>query len=352
MIKKVKDLITILIIFFSILIFMNIIIFLFNYKLVKQELFKRNVLSHLPISYQIFYPKINDRKYSDYIAIIGDSHALGVGDGYFDLNIEKYSIAHFLNEKNPETNFITLAWPGGGSISHLKLFDLINDRVFFKRTKEYPKKIVYLFSEENDFTDDFNDKYFNIKTYAFTKKEYIKQIFPLFYYVYRLIKSNFPTKKNKKINFENKIKFNEKEINIPYSAGLSVPEVNDEDLLKTLSIIKDNLKIFKNKVEDITFLYIPSFATTNKMKDPIISLSVKDKKIIKTTNHKMNLYNHFASTELKKICDSLDINFIDLTEDLSIKAEQELIYGPNDWTHFNIKGQKYIAELLNSKILE
>jgi len=351
MFQKIYELIKIFLITFIILIFLNIFFFLFNNKIIKQEFFNRNHLSNLPISYQVFYPETNDRKYKNYTAIIGDSHALGVGDAYFDLNIKKYSIAHFLRKKNDNTNFITLAWPGGSSISHLKLFNMMNEQFFFKRTKEYPNKIIYLFSEENDFTDDYNDKYLNIYTYAFTNKEYLKQIFPIFYYAYRLIK-NLNTKKKKTIIVKNKIIFKEKEIDVSGSARISVPEVYNGDLTKSLLIIKDNLRNFKNKVNDITFVYIPSVATINKMKDPIISLSFRYGKEIKISNDDMDLYNLFVTAELEKICKNLNINFINLTNDLRNRAKQELIHGPNDWTHFNIKGHKYIAELIDSNILK
>ena len=66
----------------------------------------------------------------------------------------------------------------------------------------------------------------------------------------------------------------------------------------------------------------------------------------------MDLYNLFVTAELEKICKNLNINFINLTNDLRNRAKQELIHGPNDWTHFNIKGHKYIAELIDSNILK
>jgi len=349
MFQKIYNLIKVLIITVIILIIVNILFFLFNNKIVKQEYFNRNYLSNLPISYQVFYPEINDREYNNYTAIIGDSYAVGAGDGYFDLKIKKYSIAHFLRETNDTVNFITFGWPGGGSISHLKLFNMLNEQFFFKRTKEYPNKIIYLFTEDNDFADDYNEEYLGIYTYVFTNKEYLKQVFPIFYYAFRLIKNLTMNEKEVKIT-KNEIIFKEKNIKLIGPARVAVPEIYDEELLKSLLIIKNNLRNFKNKVSDITFVFIPSPATIYNMKDPITSRSYRDGKEIKISNDDMNLYNSYITMQLEKICNDLNINFINLTEDLRKKAKKELIHGPNDWTHPNLKGYKFIARLLNLKI--
>jgi hypothetical protein len=350
MFQKIYNLIKILIITFAILVILNIFFFLFNNRIIKQEFLSRNYLRNFPISYQVFYPETNDRKYSNYTAIIGDSYALGVGDAYFDIKIEEYSIAHFLRKLNHTMNFITFAWPGGGSISHLKLFNMMNEKFFFRRTKEYPNKIIYLFDEENDLTDDYNEKYQGIYTYVFTYKEYLKQVFPIFYYTYRLIKNRINYEDKGKI-IKNEIIFKEKNINLINSSRIAVPEIYDEELLQSLFIIKNNLRIFKNKVNDINFVFIPSVATIYEMKDPITSISYRDGKKIEISNDEMNLYNLYITAELEKICNDLNINFINLTEDLRNKAKQELIHGPNDWSHPNLEGYKYIAELINSKVL-
>jgi len=345
--KKFSFLIIILLNTFLILILINLILFLFNNKLIKQEYIKRNFLSKMPISYQVYYPKTNDRKFKNYIAIMGDSHALGIGDGYFDIKIENYSIAHVLKNFNPNNNYITFAWPGGASISILKLFKMSRDNWLFGRINEDPKKIVYLFSEENDFADDYNDKFLNIRRYAFTNKEYIKQIMPIFYFTY-LTFYNRDLKTTTSIN--NIILFQNKEINIADKGRISVPEVFNKELDETYYILQQNLNELKKRTNQLHFVFVPSVATIYKMKGPIEAISYRDGSKIEITNENMIKYHKDIVKNLKKICKNLDIKFIDLTDDLQKEAKKTLIHGPNDYGHFNIKGQQLIGKILNTKL--
>jgi hypothetical protein len=345
--KKLSFIIIILLNTFLILILTNLILFFFNNKLIKQENIKRNFLSKMPTSYQVYYPKTNDRKFKNYIAIMGDSHAIGGGDGYLDLKIEDYSIAHVLKNLNPDNNYITFAWPGGGSISILKLFKMSRDNWFLGRVNEDPKKIIYLFSEENDFADDYNDKFLNRRQYAFTSKEYIKQIMPIFYYAY-LNFYNQDTKYSTSIN--NIILFQNKEINTGGKGRISVPEVFNKELEETYNIIQQNLNELKKRTNQLYFVYIPSVATTYKMKNPIEAIAFKDGSKIEITNENMEKYHKYAVKKLKKICKKLNIKFIDLTDDLQKEAKKTLIHGPNDYGHFNIKGHQLIGKILNSRL--
>jgi hypothetical protein len=333
-----------------ILIIINLLIFVFNSKIVSQKNFKRSYLSYMPISYQVYYPSTNDGTFKNYTAILGDSHALGVGEGYFDLNEENYSIAHILKKLNPNKNYITFAWPGGGSISILKLFRFHTENLIYRRISEKPNQIIYLFTEENDFTDDYNDKYLNKIQYAFTKKEYVKSIFPLFYYSYlsiNLYKTNVQSSnlinntflfKKKEINFNNRV------------GGISVPEITAEQQKKTLDIIYYNLSQLRKQTEKMYVFYVPSSATIYDMKSPIKALSFRDKKNIQISKKDMDQYNKDSVKQIEDLCKKLNIEFINLTYDLKRKAETDLIHGPEDWGHFNMIGQQTISKIINSKI--
>jgi hypothetical protein len=345
--KKFHFLIIIFLNTFLILILINLILFFFNSKLIKQENIKRNFLSNMPISYQVYYSKTNDRKFKNYIAIMGDSHAIGAGDGYLDLKINDYSIAHQLKKLNPDNNYITFAWPGGGSISILKLFKMSRDNWFFGRINEDPKKIIYLFSEENDLTDDYNDKFLNLKQYAFTQKEYVKQITPIFYYVY-LNFYNRDTKYSQSVN--NIILFQNKEINTAGKGRISIPEVFNNELEETYNIIEENLNELKRRTKKLYFVFVPSVATIYEIKNPIEAIAYKDGSKIQITKENMRKYHNDTVKRLRELCLKLDIKFIDLTNDLQSETQKTLIHGPNDYGHFNIRGHELIGKILNSKL--
>ena len=332
------------------LIFVNLLLFIFNSKIVSQNNFKRSYLSYMPISYQVYYPHTYDRTFKNYTAILGDSHALGVGEGYFNLREENYSIAHILKKLNPNNNYITFAWPGGGSISILKHFKFHTENLIYKRFNQKPNQIIYLFSEENDFTDDYNDQYLNKTEYAFTKKEYIKSIFPLFYYAYLRIKLF-----NKNVQSSNLINnafiFKKKEINFNNRVGgISVPEINSDQQKKTLDIIYYNFFQLSKQTEKMHVVYLPSSATIYNMKNPIKAISFKDKTTIQISKQDMDQYNKVSVKQIEYLCKKLNIEFINLTQDLKQKAETDLLHGPEDWGHFNMTGQQFIAKALSSKI--
>ena len=333
-----------------ILIIINLLIFVFNSQIVSQKKFKRSYLSYMPISYQVYYPSTNDRTFKNYTAILGDSHALGVGEGYFDLSEENYSIAHILKKFNPNNNYITFAWPGGGSISILKHFNFHTKNLIYKRVNQKPNQIIYLFTEENDFTDDYNDQYLKKTEYAFTKKEYVKSIFPLFYYTYLKIKlfnknvestnlvNNTFVFKNREINFNNRV------------GGISIPEINAHQQKKTLDIIYYNFFQLNKQTKKMYVVYLPSSATIYNMKNPIKAVSFKDKTIIQISKQDMDQYNKVSVKQIEYLCKKLNIEFINLTPDLKQKAETDLLHGPGDWGHFNMTGQQFIAKALSSKI--
>ena len=75
---------------------------------------------------------------------MGDSNAMGSGDGYLN-NDYNYSIGHFLYKKNNE-NYLIYARAGYGSISavsnYIKLSEL-EDYIFFKKKINDPSLILF-----------------------------------------------------------------------------------------------------------------------------------------------------------------------------------------------------------------
>lgn len=343
--KFIKTLFYITLITFLLLCLINITIFFFNSKIISQKYLKGNYFSKLPISYGVYKSNINDRSFSNYIAIMGDSQVAGAGTS--DPVLSSYTIGYFLEKLNPTENYITFSWPGGGSISILKLFELSRDNYIFSRIHEDPKKIIYVFNESNDLTDDYNDKYLNITNYAFTKKEYIKQIFPLFYFTY-LTFYNRDIKNS--IEITNKIFFQGKEIDISGKGHTEIPEIYGDNLEKSYEILFENLYKIKKRTNELNFVFLPAAATLYKFKDPIKSISHNNKLQINITYEDYIKYHINLKKNLQILCKKLNIKFIDLTDEMQIKSQQTLLIGPEDFGHYNIQGNQFIAELINSKL--
>jgi len=343
--KFIKTLFYITLITFLLLCLINITIFFFNSKIISQKYLKGNYFSKLPVSYGVYKSNINDRSFSNYIAIMGDSHVAGAGTS--DPVLSSYTIGYFLEKLNPSENYITFSWPGGGSISILKLFLLNRDNYIFSRIHEDPKKIIYVFTESNDLTDDYNDKYLNITTFAFTKKEYIKQIFPLFYFTYlTFYKKDFNY--SKKIT--NKIFFQDKEIDISNKGRIDIPEIYGENLEKSYKILFDNLYNFKKRTNELNFVFLPAAATLYKFKYPMKGISYSNGLEINITHENYIKYHINLKKNLQILCKKLNIKFIDLTDEMQIKSKQTLLIGPEDFGHYNVQGNQFIAEIINSKL--
>lgn len=343
--KAARSIFVIFIITFLILIFINLIFFFFNTKFINQKYLKRNYMSKFPISYLVYYFNTNDRTYKNYIAVMGDSQVAGAGTS--DINLSNHNISHFLKKFNPNKNYITFSWPGGGSISILKLFKLNRDNFIYSRIDEDPKKIIYIFNESNDLTDDYNDKYLNLRNYAFSKKEYIKQIFPLFYFSY-LTFYNRDFKYSK--NVSNIIFFKKIIIDITSKGRVETPEIYDDKLDKAYNILYENLYSLKMRTNKLYFVFLPSPVTLYEFQSPIKSVSYNNNSIIEITKENAEIYHNTIVRNLQNLCKKLNIQFIDITEEMRTKSKDILMIGPEDYGHYNVQGNEFIAKIINSKI--
>jgi len=53
---------------------------------------------------------------------------------------------------------------------------------------------------------------------------------------------------------------------------------------------------------------------------------------------------------LQILCKKLDIKFIDLTNEMKIMSKVTLINGPEDFGHYNVQGNEFIAKIINSNL--
>ena len=194
--SKIKNLLfsllTVLIATFLTLLIVNFILF----RLSNNQNLPRPLASSLGNYLFTYYPDTYNRsKLNNYNIILGDSNAMGSGDGYLN-NDYNYSIGHFLYKKNNE-NYLIYARAGYGSISavsnYIKLSEL-EDYIFLKKIND-PSLILFFFYEGNDLDENLkefeitNKKFDNINDYVkfkinenilINKKDIFQANFPVF----------------------------------------------------------------------------------------------------------------------------------------------------------------------------
>ena len=383
---------TIIIASFLSLIIVNYVLF----RLSNNQNLPRPLASSLSNYLFTYYPDTYVRSNLDnYNAILGDSNAMGSGDGYLNNNYN-YSIGHFLFKKNKE-NYLVYARAGYGSISavsnYIKLSQLENYLLFNKKMNK-PSTILFFFYEGNDLYE--NLKEFEISGKSFSdvddyvkfkinqnisigKGDVIEANFPLL----RLLKStkqhliNLSKESNilsgiydriKKIFGKNVILANKELLGVEKKSywinetkngnikdirpiESAAGDLNIKQKNKSLEIFFESILYLKSweKKDNIKIVFLPSPATAYDWVDPIsyyprYSKGDLDYKMITKADNEKN--SKFIREKIELFSKKNNIQFIDLTNKIKDKAKTSVLHGPIDWIHFNPKGYEFIAKNL------
>ena len=382
-------------IFFSTFLSLLIVNFILFHLIDNQNL-PRPFASSLGNYLFTYYPDTYDKsKLNNYNAILGDSNAMGSGDGYLN-NDYNYSIGHFLFKKNNE-NYLNYARAGYGSISavsnYIKLTKLEN-YIFFKKKINKPSIILFFFYEGNDLDENIKEfehtgkNFINVKEYVkfkinenilINKKDIIEANFPLLNFFRSLsqhiinlsreenilfgIKERIKKISGKKVILANKEliggkkknywknktkKENVKDIRpIETAAG----DLNLQQIDKSLDIFFESILYLKSweKKDNLKIIFLPSPATSYDWVDPINYYpryskgNLDFKTITKSENNKNNSY---IRKKIDFFSKENNIQFIDLTKKIQDETNKNILHGPLDWVHFNLNGYEFIAKNL------
>ena len=170
-------------------------------KIVDQNKISRNIIFNLDYYYFTFYPDTHDRSLKNYIAVVGDSYALGQGDSSLKKKRD-YSSIHLTNNIK-DVNYLNFAKPGARSLTSIKEFffryDLIKKSIFLPDI-DYPKKILIFFYSGNDVNDNFfyfkkynNNNNLSVDNYVSKNiekyDEYNNRIFNIYFPIFTLSKN-------------------------------------------------------------------------------------------------------------------------------------------------------------------
>tara|TARA_B100000902_G_scaffold355021_1_gene367643 strand:+ start:183 stop:1466 length:1284 start_codon:yes stop_codon:yes gene_type:complete len=379
-----------------------ILLFIFNFILIhfshKQKI-PRQLAGSLPNYYFSFYPDTYEKdKLKKYTAILGDSLAQGSGDGYLSSKYD-YSFAHHLHNMTG-LNFLNFARGGYGSISSVSNFERIlkmSKNSFFQSSLEIPKKFIFFFSEGNDLTDNF-DHYTELQS-AISVKEYvnsqieknlkdsdkkiIEQNIPIIFFFKKIIfndliryikkidnYSSFVVETTKIFNkiSGHTVSLSQDEINAldlnkfknferkvqPLESAAN--ELNSKEILISLEIFFESINYLNNKYKDseIIVIYLPSPVSSYEWEEPITIWSnyISKNKLgfLKTSNEQNNYNRKFITENILEFCNKKNFQFLDVSEFVRNKGNQNLIHGPIDMEHFNHYGYKIVSKYIFDNI--
>ena len=341
----------------------------------------------------------------DYIALVGDSHALGSGDWYLQvvkkhkLTQGDYHSAHILYNKTGR-DVLSFGALGSGSlrglvlkpISYFRHVNLLRDFEL-----KQPKEILVYFFEGNDLSDNmidiykrYRDNYDIARLYdheyfkTFIEKEilstdriyrgevpYKNWLFSRFLVesvgdnIYNEIKPGIKKFKQVSPNFSGKVsptnsdmaKVGGKELPIPHSTQQPALNLNEEQTRQAIYVFEQSLKYMAEFFNEskITIVYIPSPIAVYKWASPTITIvggtvtPVGVTPVVRVYQRSDEIFE-----QIKTIAEKYNHPLIDTRPLLRATALKEPVHGPRDWYHPNKKGYEAIAQgiLENTSLLK
>ena len=338
----------------------------------------------------------------EYIAIVGDSYAVGAGDwleevrgGTSFFGSPSYSPAHLINEKTG-IDVVSFGQGGVGSFGGIWK-EPITQFLHINSVKNYhlspPKYFLVFFYEGNDIYDNvgfLREKLFSIKKGSLKKKTELNEVItPLNREFQKVLDSDYSRSlwKNmlftrslsqgisnlvKEFAFLNKnlpfyFSFPQTPISLGLINGVKTPlpmhlqgpslfAANLNERLKELYISEEEYKlglyVFEQSLAalaeffpqtEIKIVFIPSPLSSYQIVSSKVSFRgyIEKESLVDTVKIKKR---H------AKLCEAIrgislvrKVSFLNTTKSLRKVASQEFIHGPIDWDHFNKRGYEALS---------
>jgi hypothetical protein len=359
--------------------------------LVVEFLVFSHFIRYLPLNRHLFLPESvqllaqSSKKglipQKDYIALFGDSYALGYGDWLFKIDPNKntsFHSAHVLQELTGKdvvsfgkSNRGSL---GGIAIQPIKKYEYINNLLLYNLTE--PHTALIYFYEGNDFNDnlkrikrkytgkydpgmiyeeDYFRKFIDETVTRRTSFNFFKNfIFGRFIFgiIGNNISSLFFQQEEKKDSQDdplpdptietNKIKGSEI-VNLP--PFLQGPALGfDSDQMKlSLYVLEQSLNYIKNYFKETQFfvVYIPSVLSSYTITSQYVSESKSGNRVFPTEDMYKN--SSYIAARVQELSEKNGMCFIDIRDNFRNATKNEIIHGPKDWEHLNMKGYQLLA---------
>ena len=324
----------------------------------------------------------------NYIAILGDSYAQGIGDWLLNSNEwknEKHHSVHLINNAL-DVDVVSFGSGGIGSIEGIVRFPVCILETLKQSFKmEDPKIFLIYFYEGNDLTDNiidlYNNKYFNnVKEKSKLNKNEFNQ------FLQTRIKNKFGIVKMNLIasrfflelfkNAVNKLsgkpidsawhchrpqklpgKYNLAEINhkqviLPKHLQAPPLALNGDKTKIAVQVFEYSLQFLAKQFpqSSIVVIYIPSVLSCYKLKSDV---SIEN---LPWFRNRRSVYPAYLVEEkssslaknIENICKNNNIKFLDTRPYIKLSALQQPVHGPCDWCHFNKYGYEKFSECIVS----
>ena len=338
----------------------------------------------------------------DYIAIVGDSHALGTGD-WFKQAVRKhkftqgdYHSAHVLYNRIGR-DIISYGALGSGNLRGLVSqpiahFMHINSLRAFEL--EQPKMILVYFFEGNDLNDNIIDLYYlykdKIDPDMLFDTDYFKNFIqksileadPLYKTdgpLKNLLFTRFLVegvgenvvneikrglKKIKKV-FNKKIEkpggkgpqqspskhydfalIDGKEFPVPLNSQHPAMTLTAEETKKAVYVFEQSLLFLAEFFNEssIAVVYIPSPLSSYQWVSPTVTIQTGQKGLVTYDSSSIHERSQEICLKIEAIARKHDFDFADTRKFFRSAAQKEAIHGPKDWFHPNEKGYRALAE--------
>ena len=338
----------------------------------------------------------------NYIAIVGDSNSVGVGDLYKNLTKNSknwypdYSPAHFIN-KAVGVDVVSFGLAGAGSFQGIwsepvNQFKYINSLGFDLKP---PKTVLVLFYEGNDIGNNLQlvresykgseaiqelnhfkkfNSWLNLQFENSFKENYNGFFGNLIFtnFIFKSIKNIFLENLNKKEKFDRIIfpatPFSQATMNgetVPLPVHLMAPPLfgvtfldkkhgyNDDSLRIGYYIFERAIekikKFFSNS--EIKVVYLPSTLASYELISSTVSFrgNMGDFGIVATK--KLNQRHLEVCQKIMKITQGLEVGFFDSTKYLLDASSKTYIHGPIDWDHLNESGYRALSHGISQFVL-
>lgn len=320
-------------------------------------------------------PSAPDPSNNDYLALLGDSYAEGVGDWKAEqVDITSPSNSADVIHRLAGRNILSFGRRGAGSaegLVRMPALALGAGGCFFFPSLRRPEEVVYYFYEGNDLEDniEFMKRRLGLSVGDAGIKnasiEFLDQNWgnpgrkPCLLYFGKSIKtliktarkSNLPwlgvdVDESQKAPAPNRALINGEVQNLP--ANLQGPGLglDEQSVTAAFEVFEVSLGWLQQALPGIkiTVVHLPSVLSTYRLFGPSVTVEVPDDNSTVHASIDVASRSDEICRRLHDITVDFGIGFVDARLAIRELATREVIHGPRDWTHFNRAGYTRLGE--------
>jgi len=323
----------------------------------------------------------------DYIALIGDSYALGNGDWLLEADPEKnpaFHSAHLIHEQTGR-DVITFGRGGAGSIDGIAIepvekYFFINNLWGFELPP--PKTALIYFYEGNDLSDNLDmlerrflpyydaqsmddPKYFrrfmdalvseaarevswtnNLIFGRFCIKAVDKALNRTIKKIKHTVSGNSEDNSRGDTAPRNKALVGGREVSLPNTLQSPALELTPEEIKRALYVFEQSAAYLKDFFKDtrIIVIYVPSPLSCYDLISDSVDIQRHKQGPSIFARALVGERSDFIASRVQAVAQEYGLKFIDTRKALRDAAKKAFIHGPKDWKHLNQKGYEAFSE--------